>query len=66
MIITFNGKTCTIPKPCTILQFLETSGKASLPMMVKLNGSLIQQKDLKDFWLKEHDVLSVVLFMGGG
>ncbi len=66
MIITYNGNPRTITASCTILQFLETYGKASLPMLVKLNGTLIPQKDLNDFRLKEHDVLSVVLFMGGG
>jgi len=66
MTITYNGNIHTIDESCTIHQFLESNGNADIPMMVKLNGTLIPGKDMKDFQLKERDVLSVIIFMGGG
>jgi thiamine biosynthesis protein ThiS len=66
MYITFNGNRHTFTPPCTIHQFLETVGKAAMPMMAKLNGTLIPGKEMKNFQLKEGDILSVIIFMGGG
>ncbi|NQT58212.1 MAG: sulfur carrier protein ThiS [Bacteroidetes bacterium] len=66
MKITYNGNIHTIEAPCTIHQFLETVGKVTMPMMAKLNGTLIPGKDMKKFQLNEGDSLSVIIFMGGG
>ena len=66
MKVIYNGNNHTFEPPCTIHQFLETVGKITMPMMVKLNGTLIPGKNMKDIQLKERDVLSVIIFMGGG
>ncbi len=67
MNITFNGNNQTIEEPCTIHQFLETVRKTTMPsMMVKLNGTLIPEKNMRDVQLKEKDILNVIIFMGGG
>jgi thiamine biosynthesis protein ThiS len=66
MNITYNGNTYTFESPCTIHQFLESVGKVTMPMMAKLNGTLIPGKEMKDVQLKEGDILSVIIFMGGG
>ncbi len=66
MNVTYNGNSHSIESPCTLEQFLETVGKVSQPMMVKLNSTLIPGKDINTVQLKDGDVLSVIIFMGGG
>jgi sulfur carrier protein ThiS len=64
--IIYNGNNYFLGAPCTIYEFLEKTGKSTIPMMVKLNGIFLSKKVRGDVLLKEGDSLLVILFMGGG
>ncbi len=66
MIITHNGNTTDITAPCTIAEYRRRIGKTNIPLMVKLNGTFIPEKDHEQTALQDGDALTMVLFMGGG
>ncbi len=66
MTITLNGNTIDITAPCTIAEYRRRIGKTNIPLMVKLNGTFITEKDHEQAALQDGDVLTMVLFMGGG
>lgn len=66
MIITHNGNKVEINAPCTLAEYSSKNWKTKIPMMVKLNGTFIPEKDHEQVPLQDGDVLTMVLFLGGG
>lgn len=66
MTIIHNGNKIDINAPCTVAEYRSKIGKTKIPLMVKLNGTFIPEKDHEQVTLQDGDVLTMVLFLGGG
>ena len=65
-IVTANGEQRTINLPCSVANFLESSGWRTTQVVVEHNGRVLPRTELRQVELKEGDQLEVIVPVAGG
>lgn len=66
MLITVNGETNEIKKPCSIADLLASLNIGEGRLAVELNGEIVPRSLFSDTNLKTHDSVEIVQAIGGG
>jgi sulfur carrier protein len=61
-----NGKTISITKSQTLIDFLKDNNYEITKVAVELNGNIIPKSKFKDITIQNCDSLEIVTFVGGG
>jgi thiamine biosynthesis protein ThiS len=64
--VTANGERRTINLPCSISDFLESSGWRATQVVVEHNGRVVPRSELRQIALNEGDKLEVIVPVAGG